>query len=87
MRFRGNWFQPVIAATAEANDCIVVRDNERHFPGISVKASPRAIADASLIAALPTARVVPRQNSAQQSPIPRSSFQEPRLIATTIRKP
>jgi hypothetical protein len=26
----------VIAATAEANDCIVVSDNERHFAGIGV---------------------------------------------------
>jgi toxin FitB len=26
----------VIAAIAEANDCIVVSDNERHFPGIRI---------------------------------------------------
>jgi predicted nucleic acid-binding protein len=26
----------VIAATAEANDCIVVTDNEKHFPGIKI---------------------------------------------------
>jgi len=26
----------VVAATAEANDCMVVSDNERHFPGIRI---------------------------------------------------
>lgn len=26
----------VIAATAEANACIIVTDNERHFPGIKI---------------------------------------------------
>jgi toxin FitB len=26
----------IVAATAEANDCIVVTDNEKHFPGIEV---------------------------------------------------
>ena len=26
----------VVAATAEANDCTVVSDNERHFPGIRI---------------------------------------------------
>jgi toxin FitB len=26
----------VVAATAEANGCLVVRDNERHFPGIDL---------------------------------------------------
>jgi toxin FitB len=26
----------VVAATAEANDCLVVTDNERHFPGIDL---------------------------------------------------
>lgn len=26
----------IIAATAEANDCVIVTDNERHFPGILI---------------------------------------------------
>jgi toxin FitB len=29
-------FDMVIAATAEANDCITVTDNETHFPGIKI---------------------------------------------------
>ena len=29
-------FDMIIAATAEANDCIVVTDNERHFSGIKI---------------------------------------------------
>jgi predicted nucleic acid-binding protein len=24
----------IVAAIAEANDCVVVTDNERHFPGV-----------------------------------------------------
>ena len=27
-------FDMVVAAIAEANDCVVVTDNERHFPGV-----------------------------------------------------
>ena len=26
----------IIAAVAEANDCLIVTDNEKHFPGIEV---------------------------------------------------
>lgn len=28
-------FDMIIAATAEVNDCLVVTDNEKHFPGIA----------------------------------------------------
>jgi predicted nucleic acid-binding protein len=31
-----NALDMVIAATAEANDCILVTDNEKHFPGIKI---------------------------------------------------
>jgi toxin FitB len=29
-------FDMVVAAIAEANDCVVVTDNEKHFPGVSL---------------------------------------------------
>jgi predicted nucleic acid-binding protein len=29
-------FDTIIAAVAEANDCIVVTDNEKDFPGIEI---------------------------------------------------
>jgi len=35
-------FDTIIAAIAEANDCIVVTDNERDFEGIEIVNPPRA---------------------------------------------
>lgn len=35
-------FDTIIAAIAEANDCIVVTDNERDFEGIEIINPPRA---------------------------------------------
>jgi toxin FitB len=32
----GSGFDMVVAAIAEANDCVVVTDNEKHFPGVSL---------------------------------------------------
>jgi predicted nucleic acid-binding protein len=29
-------FDMVVAAIAEANDCVVVTDNEKHFPGVKI---------------------------------------------------
>lgn len=31
-----NAFDTILAAVAQANDCIVVTDNDRHFPGVRV---------------------------------------------------
>ena len=30
-------FDMIVAAVAEVNDCVVVTDNEKHFPGIAVR--------------------------------------------------
>ena len=36
-------FDMIVAAVAEVNDCVLVTDNERHFPGVAVFNPLRAV--------------------------------------------
>jgi predicted nucleic acid-binding protein len=36
-------FDMIVAAVAEVNDCVLVSDNERHFPGVAVFNPLRAV--------------------------------------------
>jgi toxin FitB len=38
-------FDMVVAAIAEANDCVVVTDNEKHFPGVKLINPLRSVSD------------------------------------------
>lgn len=41
-------FDRVVAAIGEANDCVVVTDNEKHFPGVKLLNPPSAISGLKL---------------------------------------